>query len=333
DKTVVTKARSGEIVLLAPTLFIHIKTQHEKGGLGSAFLKVPSAKELKTIISWMNLKVAGRGDGLYEFLHSRKIAGWDLVKSIKDARKLENAVETTVEKEERGQPVKVPGVRTSQPISDFETSFMTFVIRPTPPAYLPDDVKGNEKLVSAAQEGKIYSVLSVWPGAAVIYGEPVPPASQWNGRYAVIIPDGGGGGSGSKVNDDRKPYKNLKELLKDVSGNEWSRVSEKLPIQRVWKEEDNGRNIEISVSIINRNNIRMNINDLDAKDVHSEAHFHIDAHLINGIIQGFHIRTRMIPTDLLGDPKVASMIDSKLANKIRSGKTLTPEEQSMLDQI
>lgn len=209
DKTVVAKARSGEIVLLAPALLSHIRTEHEKSGLGSAFVKVPSAKELKTIISWMNLKVAGRGDGLYEFLHSRKIVGWDLVKSIKDARKLEDAVETTVEKEERGQPVKVPGVRTSQPISDFETSFMTFVIRPTPPAYLPDDVKDNEKLVLAAQEGKIYSALSVWPGAAVIYGEPVPPASQWNGRYAIIIPDVRGGGS--KVNEDR-------EILEKIDG-------------------------------------------------------------------------------------------------------------------
>lgn len=133
--------------------------------------------------------------------------------------------------------------------------------------------------------------------------------------------------------ETERGFKNLKELFKDISRGEWSEVSYVTPIERIWTEEDRGRLIEIRVFILSRENVQMNINDLDAKDVHSEAHFHIDAHLINGIIQGFHIRTRMIPTDLLGDPKVASMIDSKLANKIRSGKMLTPEEQSMLAQV
>jgi len=128
-------------------------------------------------------------------------------------------------------------------------------------------------------------------------------------------------------------FRTLKDLLNDITRKEWEDIKSGIPAQRKWIEVDNGRYIEFLVIVRSRNEFVFSIIDLESKKQHPEAHFHITALLKDGIIQDFHIRTRMIPTDLLGDPYVASVIDTKLANKIRSGSDLIPEEQSRFESI
>jgi hypothetical protein len=97
------------------------------------------------------------------------------------ALQLPGAQKVVVTKEERGQPIEVIGVKTSKPLETFLQNTLSVVVRPTTDMqYVPDDVK--ETVADAVGQGKVYSVLSAWPG------EETPPASKWGGKWAVIIP-------------------------------------------------------------------------------------------------------------------------------------------------
>lgn len=171
--------RQGEnIILFSDWARGHIEKGHKEPGLGSIFADFDISLVDEAIQS---VSVSGAG-GVYELEVSN--VGYDLVLPMKEASALEGAEATKVKKQERGQDIEVDAITTTQPLSDFATSKLSVVIRPTSdPQYLPDDVKSQQDILDAVKEGKVYSVLSAWPGRS-----DVPPSSQWNGEWAVVIP-------------------------------------------------------------------------------------------------------------------------------------------------
>jgi hypothetical protein len=99
-------------------------------------------------------------------------AGYNLVLPIEQAKKLPRAQESEVEKQEGPNKVKVPAITTTAPLTQFKTNELTVIVRP----------KKDEAGAVIPNE---YIVLSVFPG-----DPDIPRASEWNGKYAVVIPGG-----------------------------------------------------------------------------------------------------------------------------------------------
>ncbi len=100
--------------------------------------------------------------------------GYNLVLPIEQAKKLPGAKESEVEKLEGPNKIKVPAITTSAPLTQFKSDGLTIIVRP----------KKDEAGTIIPNE---YIVLSAFPGDPSI-----PRASEWGGKYAVIIPGGGG---------------------------------------------------------------------------------------------------------------------------------------------
>tara|TARA_Y100000593_G_C4232932_1_gene297959 strand:+ start:42 stop:635 length:594 start_codon:yes stop_codon:yes gene_type:complete len=154
----------------------HIERGHKEPGQGSIFadfdLSLVSQK-LK------NIPIEGKG-GVYSLTIPG--VGYDLVMPTDKALQLPDAQKVVVTKEERGQPIEVVGVKTSAPLAEFLQNTLSVVVRQTTDIqYVPDDAK--EAVAAAIDQGRVYSVLSAWPG-----GE-TPPASGWGGKWAVVIPN------------------------------------------------------------------------------------------------------------------------------------------------
>lgn len=98
--------------------------------------------------------------------------GYNLVLPIEKAKKLPGAKEGEVEKAEGPNKVTVPSVTTTAPLSQFTSDELTVIVRP----------KKDEKGTVIPNE---YIVLSAFPGDPTI-----PRASEWGGKYAVVIPSG-----------------------------------------------------------------------------------------------------------------------------------------------
>jgi hypothetical protein len=97
-------------------------------------------------------------------------AGYNLVLPIDQAKKLPGAQASEVEKQEGPNKVKVPAITTTAPLTQFKTNELTVIVRP----------KKDEAGTVIPNE---YIVLSVFPG-----DPDIPRASEWNGKYAIIIP-------------------------------------------------------------------------------------------------------------------------------------------------
>jgi hypothetical protein len=97
--------------------------------------------------------------------------GYNLVLPIDKAKALPGAKESEVEKIEGPNKIKVPAITTSAPLTQFKTDDLTVIVRP-------------KKDESGAVIPNEYIVLSAFPGDPNI-----PRASEWNGKFAVIIPD------------------------------------------------------------------------------------------------------------------------------------------------
>ena len=167
------------IVLFSSGAKKHVSS-HAKPGLGSVFAGGDFTDTIVNEIS--KLSISGPGG---VFLVDVPGIGYDLVMPYERASLLPDASETEVVKKERGGDVAVPAFKTSAPLETFATSDLSIVIRPTKDAaFLPDDMKEDPEVLRAMEEGKLYSVLSAWPGAGN-----VPPASQWGKDWAVVIPD------------------------------------------------------------------------------------------------------------------------------------------------
>jgi hypothetical protein len=163
-------------VLLADYVKNHIQT-HNQIGIGSVFSPGVDINQIIKVIQ--ELDISGDG-GLYTTSYPG--VGYNLVLPIEKAKTLPGAQITEVNKDERGQNIPVPAVKTTAPLEQFKTDQLTVIVRPSNPDYLPDDAKTDE-VMSAVQQGQSFSVLTAFPG------DPnVPPASQWNGQFAVILP-------------------------------------------------------------------------------------------------------------------------------------------------
>jgi len=97
--------------------------------------------------------------------------GYNLVLPIEQAKKLPGAKEVEVEKTEGPNKIKVPAITTTAPLTQFKSDELTIIVRPkkdTTGTILPNE----------------YIILSAFPGDPLI-----PRTSEWNGKYAVIIPN------------------------------------------------------------------------------------------------------------------------------------------------
>lgn len=176
-KTDIIQNKNGAQILFSDFVKNHITT-HNKVGVGSVFSKSVKWQDFVQKINQLN--ISGDG-GVYTF--DTPNAGYNLVLPIEDAKKLPGAQETTVKKQEGKNEVQVPAIQTTAPLNQFTTNKVNVIIRKSNPQYLPDDVKNNPQVQTAIQNGTSYSVLTAFPGDPNI-----PRASEWNGRYAVIIP-------------------------------------------------------------------------------------------------------------------------------------------------
>ena len=184
--TPVADTASGHKVLILPHVLQHIESQHDDGpGKGSIFARTPSVDELTSAIAAVDINQPTSG-ALYEV--QVQGIGYDLVDTTANAMKLPNAVRTTSQKEERGESIEIPAVQTSASLNDFASNVMTLAIRPTSAELLPDDIKQNEEILQLTSQGRVYALVSAWPGKATVNGLEIPPASQWEGNFAAIIP-------------------------------------------------------------------------------------------------------------------------------------------------
>ena len=169
----------GIVILISDYVKKHIM-EHNKPGLGSVFKKGISENDILKMLQNVVKKVSGDG-GAYEI----KVpgVGYDLVLPMEQAKSLKDAEESTVEKQEGPNKVTVPAVSTSESINKFSTDRISLIIRKSNPQYLPDDVKSDENILNKIKEGKCYSLLTAFPG-----NPDIPKASEWNGKFAVIIP-------------------------------------------------------------------------------------------------------------------------------------------------
>lgn len=80
---------------------------------------------------------------------------------------------TTTQKEEGPNTIDVPAIITNEPIESFATDQLTVIVRP---------MKNQEGQVLPNE----YIILSAFPGSTAADKR----ASEWNGEYMVVIPQG-----------------------------------------------------------------------------------------------------------------------------------------------
>jgi len=177
ESTDLLQSKNGNIIIFSDWAKGHIERGHKEPGKGSIFSDFDLSLVSKAI---SNIEIS---EDVAVYTVSVPAVGYNLVLPTQEALTLPDAEKVEVEKEER-EIVKVTGIITSAPLSDFVTNELSVVVRPTTDLqYVPDDVK--DQVAPAVKEGRAYSILSAWPGRG-----DVPPASQWGDKWAVIIPRG-----------------------------------------------------------------------------------------------------------------------------------------------
>ncbi len=170
----------GNIVLVSDWVKSHIK-DHNEFGAGSVFREGITDEEISNFVNEI-ISTNELGDGGAFEIEVPEI-GYNLVLPYDEAVNLENAEELTTIKKEGKNEIEVPLIKTSQSSDDFKTDRLTLVIRKSNPQFLPDDVKEDEEILNKINDGKVYSLLTAFPG-----NPNIPRASEWNGQYAVIVP-------------------------------------------------------------------------------------------------------------------------------------------------
>lgn len=174
--TIKVPIRGGH-VLISQWVLDHVM-MHNEIGTGSVFSRGMNERTLIDLVQKAPIK--GNG-GLYTMKANG--VGYDLVMPIEEALALPDAFQTEAVKEERGKKVIVPAVETSAPLRAFQTDVVTLIVRPSNPQFLPADAKRIPAILEEVRDGRSYSVLTAFPG-----DPDVPVASQWGGRFAVVIP-------------------------------------------------------------------------------------------------------------------------------------------------
>ena len=171
---------NGEIVLISDYVKNHIK-EHNQFGMGSTFREGITDEEISSYVEEVvSSNELGEG-GLFE-LNVLNV-GFDLVLPYVEAKNLDDAEETFAIKKEGKNEIEVPLIKTSQSENDFKTNKLTLVIRKSNQQFLPDDVKENEEILEKINDGKVYSLITAFPG-----NPNIPRVSEWNGEYAIVVP-------------------------------------------------------------------------------------------------------------------------------------------------
>jgi len=169
-------SQNGNVIIFSDWAKGHIERGHKEPGKGSIFADFDLAQ--------VGDAVAAIDVNPDQAVYTIGVpgVGYDLVLPMDEALALPDAEMTEVAKEDRGGEIMVPAVVTSKPLESFLQDNLSVVIRPTDSLeYVPDDVK--EQVAQAVEDGRAYSILSAWPGRC-----DVPPAPQWEGKWAVVIP-------------------------------------------------------------------------------------------------------------------------------------------------
>lgn len=169
----------GNIVLVSDYVKNHIKT-HNDFGLGSVFREGISDEEILEYVKQVVNENELKDGGFFEV--DVPFVGYDLVKPYEEAINYPDADESVAIKKERGLDIEVPLIRTSLYSDDFTTDTLTMLISKSNPDFLPDDVKNDEEIKNGIREGKVYSLITAFPG------KNIPKTSEWKGEYAVIVP-------------------------------------------------------------------------------------------------------------------------------------------------
>lgn len=169
----------GNIVLVSDYVKNHIKT-HNDFGLGSVFREGITDEEILEYVTQVVDENELKDGGFFEV--DVPFVGYDLVKPYEDAINYPDADKSVAIKKERGLDIEVPLIKTSLYSDDFSTDTLTMLILKSNPDFLPDDVKNDEEIKNGIKEGKVYSLITAFPG------KNIPKASEWNGEYAVIVP-------------------------------------------------------------------------------------------------------------------------------------------------
>jgi hypothetical protein len=181
--------KDGNHLIVSAAAKKHIST-HNEIGIGSVFSKdIDIDKVLAKVLPKLDVKDIKNG------VYSTKSPGigYNLVLSMDKAKKLSGAKMTSVEKEERDGPIKVPAIKTTAPLSDFKTDILTLIIRPTNPDRLHPSLEKDKDTHNAIKAGKSFTLLASFPGDPNI-----PRASEWGDKYAVILPPKEKGGKEPK---------------------------------------------------------------------------------------------------------------------------------------
>jgi len=171
---------NGEVILVSDYVKNHIK-DHNKFGSGSVFKEGITDEEINSFVN-MVIENNELGEGGAFEIEVPGI-GYDLVKPYDEAMSYDNAEESTTIKKEGPNEIEVPLVRTSQSEDDFRTDRLTLIIRPSNPNFLPEDVKEDGNIMDMINQGKVYSLLTAFPG-----NPNIPRASEWDGQFAVVVP-------------------------------------------------------------------------------------------------------------------------------------------------
>jgi hypothetical protein len=171
---------NGQIVLISDYVRSHIK-EHNQFGMGSTFKEGITDEEINSFVEYVITENELGEGGLFE-LDVPNI-GFDLVLPYDEAKNLDDAEESFAIKNEGKNKIEVPLIKTSQSEDDFKTNRLTLVIRKSNQQFLPNDVKEDEDILQKISDGKVYSLITAFPG-----NPNIPRVSEWNGEYAIIVP-------------------------------------------------------------------------------------------------------------------------------------------------
>ena len=151
-----------------------IKTVHGTPGQGSIFANPESVKDIVLKLVQDNKdKIADIATTTGALKSTVGGIGYDLVITTEEAKSLQDAQMGETEKVEGPNKLKVPSVKTTAPMEQFNTDELTVIIRP----------KKDEKSVVMPNK---FIILSAFPG------KELPRTSEWGGKYAIVIPDQAG---------------------------------------------------------------------------------------------------------------------------------------------
>ena len=176
---IVVSPNAGTVILFSDFTKNHIIKTHSKPGEGSIFASDPMPKIQKTLTGI----IPRAGTVAYTTKFPR--IGYDLVVTAQTAEKYQGDM-TTTQKINNGVSVTVPAKRISEPLKTFRSDILTVILLQTDVSVLNQyhsDVKNDQSVLQAIQDKECFHVATAYPG-----NPNIPPASEWNGKYVVLIP-------------------------------------------------------------------------------------------------------------------------------------------------